>query len=85
MPIYVSDDIVLKDNTISTAQSNADVQIVPNGSGSLAIDTVSITGNTIKTNSSNANLELDLSERPIKSAPVITIPEREAPGNSAKI
>ena len=41
MPIYVSDDIVLKDNTISTAQSNADVQIVPNGSGSLAIDTVS--------------------------------------------
>ena len=59
MPIYVSDDIVLKDNTISTAQSNADVQIVPNGSGSLAIDTVSITGNTIKTNSSNANLELD--------------------------
>ena len=59
MPIYVSDDIVLKDNTISTAQSNADVQIVPNGSGALAIDTVSIAGNTIKTNSSNANLELD--------------------------
>ena len=59
MPIFVSDDIVLKDNTISTAQSNADVQIVPNGSGALAIDTVSIAGNTIKTNSSNANLELD--------------------------
>jgi len=59
MPIYVSDDIVLKDNTISTAQSNADVQILPNGSGALAIDTVSIAGNTIKTNSSNANLELD--------------------------
>ena len=33
----------------------------------------------------NANLEPDLSERPIKSAPVIAIPEREAPGNSAKI
>ena len=47
MPIYVSDDIVLKDNSISTAQSNADVQIVPNGSGSLAIDTVSIRGNQI--------------------------------------
>ena len=30
----------------------------------------------------NANLEPDLSERPIKSAPVIAIPEREAPGNS---
>ena len=59
MPIYVSDDIVLKDNTITTAQSNADVQILPNGSGALAIDTVSIAGNTIKTNSSNANLELD--------------------------
>ena len=41
MPIYVNDDIVLKDNTISSAQSNADVQIVPNGSGSLA--TVSYT------------------------------------------
>ena len=59
MPIFVSDDIVLKDNTISTAQSNADVQIVPNGSGSLSIDTVSIAGNKIKTNTSNANLELD--------------------------
>ena len=58
MPIYVSDDIVLKDNSISTAQSNADVQIVPNGSGSLAIDTVSIRGNQITTNASNANLEL---------------------------
>ena len=58
MPIYVSDDIVLKDNTISSAQSNADVQIVPNGSGSLAIDTVSISGNKITTNSSNADLEL---------------------------
>jgi hypothetical protein len=33
----------------------------------------------------NANLEPDLSEIPIKSAPVIAIPEREAPGNSAKI
>ena len=33
----------------------------------------------------NANLEPDLSERPINSAPVIAIPEREAPGNSAKI
>ena len=59
MPIYVSDDIVLKDNTISTAQSNANVQNVPNGSGALAVDTVSIAGNTITTNSSNANLELD--------------------------
>ena len=58
MPIFVSDDIVLKDNSISTAQSNADVQIVPNGSGSLAIDTVSIRGNQITTNASNANLEL---------------------------
>jgi len=59
MPIYVSDDIVLKDNTISTAQSNADVQIVPAGGGALAIDTVSIAGNKITTNSSNANLELE--------------------------
>ena len=58
MPIYVSDDIVLKDNTISTAQSNANVQIVPNGSGVLQIDGVNIAGNTITTNSSNANLEL---------------------------
>ena len=58
MPLYVSDDLVLKDNQITSAQSNADVQIVPNGSGSLAIDTVSIQGNQITTNSSNANLEL---------------------------
>ena len=58
MPIYVSDDIVLKDNTISTAQSNANVQIVPNGSGALQIDGVNIAGNVITTNSSNANLEL---------------------------
>ena len=58
MPIYVSDDIVLKDNTISTAQSNADVQIVPAGGGALAVDSVSIAGNKITTNSSNANLEL---------------------------
>ena len=34
------------------------MQIVPNGSGSLAIDTVSISGNKITTNSSNADLEL---------------------------
>ena len=59
MPLYISDDIVLKDNNISTAQSNADIKIVPNGSGSLSIDTVSIAGNKIKTNSSNADLELD--------------------------
>jgi len=58
MPIYVSDDIVLKDNKISSAQSNANVQIVPNGSGALQIDGVNISGNTITTNSSNANLEL---------------------------
>ena len=58
MPIYVSDDIVLKDNTISTAQSNADVQIVPNGSGALQIDSVNISGNVITTNISNADLEL---------------------------
>jgi len=58
MPIYVSDDIVLKDNTISTAQSNANVQVIPNGSGALQIDGVNILGNTITTNSSNANLEL---------------------------
>jgi hypothetical protein len=58
MPIYVSDDIVLKDNTISTAQSNANVQIVPNGSGALQIDGINIAGNVITTNSSNANLEL---------------------------
>lgn len=57
MPIYVSDDIVLKDNTISTAQSNANVQIVPNGSGALQIDGINIAGNVITTNSSNANLE----------------------------
>ena len=58
MPIFVSDDIVLKDNTISTAQSNANVQIVPNGSGALQIDGVNIAGNVITTNSSNADLEL---------------------------
>jgi len=58
MPIYVSDDIVLKDNKISTAQSNANVLIEPNGSGALQIDGVNISGNTITTNSSNANLEL---------------------------
>jgi len=58
MPIYVSDDIVLKDNTISSAQSNANVQIVPNGSGALQIDGINIAGNKITTNSSNANLEL---------------------------
>ena len=58
MPIYVSDDIVLKDNKISSAQSNANVQIVPNGSGALQIDGINIAGNVITTNSSNANLEL---------------------------
>ena len=58
MPIFVSDDIVLKDNTISTAQSNANVQIVPNGSGALQIDGINIAGNVITTNSSNADLEL---------------------------
>jgi hypothetical protein len=58
MPIYVSDDIVLKDNTISTAQSNTNVQIIPNGSGALQIDGINIAGNVITTNSSNANLEL---------------------------
>ena len=58
MPIYVSDDIVLKDNKISSAQSNANVQIVPNGSGALQIDGINIAGNKITTNSSNANLEL---------------------------
>ena len=58
MPIYVSDDIVLKDNTISTAQSNANVQIIPNGAGALTIDSVDIKGNRIETNESNATLEL---------------------------
>ena len=58
MALYISDDIVIKDNKITTAESNADLQILPNGSGALQVDQINISGNEITTNDSNANLEL---------------------------
>ena len=48
----------LAGHTIFTSISNSDINIIPNGTGSLIVDAITIHNNTIKTNASNANLEL---------------------------
>ena len=57
--------LIIEDNTIKTARSNENIELVPSGTGSVhvqtsaIIDQVTITDNTISSNASNANLEIN--------------------------
>ena len=70
----------LAGHNIFTSITNSDINIVPNGTGSLIVDTITIHDNTIKTNASNANLELSangsgtvvLNKLTIATGPIIT-------------
>ena len=52
------DNLKMDANTISTTNTNGDLTLSPNGTGSVVIDSVSIRNNFITTNASNADLSL---------------------------
>ena len=53
------DNLDLNGNTISTTNTNGDINITPNGTGNVVMDNIVITGNTISTNSGNNTMVLD--------------------------
>ena len=50
--------IDISGSTIATTETNADITLSPNGTGSVVIDTVSIRNNFITSNASNSDLSL---------------------------
>ena len=53
------DNLDLNGNTISSTNTNGDINITPNGTGNVVMDNIVITGNTISTNSGNNTMVLD--------------------------
>ena len=53
------DNLELNGNTISSTNTNGDVNITPNGTGNVVMDNIIITGNTIRTDGSNNTMVLD--------------------------
>ena len=53
------DNLDLNGNTISSTDTNGDINITPNGTGNVVMDNIVITGNTISTNSGNNTMVLD--------------------------
>jgi len=57
--LQISSNIDINNNEIKTTQSNSNLSLSGNGTGSVHFDSISIRHNTIKTVSSNANLEFN--------------------------
>ena len=53
------DNLDLNGNTITSTNTNGDINITPNGTGTVVMDNIVITGNTISTNSGNNTMVLD--------------------------
>ena len=53
------DNLELNGNTISSTDTNGDMNITPNGTGTVVMDNIVVTGNTISTNSGNNTMVLD--------------------------
>jgi len=53
------DNLELNGNTISSTNTNGDINITPNGTGNVIMDNIIITGNTISTDGSNNTMVLD--------------------------
>ncbi len=53
------DNLDLNGNTLSSTDTNGDINITPNGTGTVVMDNIVITGNTISTNSGNNTMVLD--------------------------
>ena len=53
------DNLDLNGNTISSTDTNGDINITPNGTGNVVMDNIVVTGNTISTNSGNNTMVLD--------------------------
>ena len=52
------DNLKMDGNTLSTTNTNGDLTLDPNGTGSLIVDSISMRTNYITTNTSNADLSL---------------------------
>jgi len=53
------DNLDLNGNTITSTNTNGDINITPNGTGNVVMDNIVVTGNTISTNSGNNTMVLD--------------------------
>ena len=53
------DNLDLNGNTITSTNTNGDINITPNGTGTVVMDNIVVTGNTISTNSGNNTMVLD--------------------------
>ena len=53
------DNLELNGNTISSTDTNGDINITPNGTGNVVMDNIVITGNTIQTDGSSNTMVLD--------------------------
>ena len=53
------DNLELNGNTITSTNTNGDINITPNGTGNVVMDNIVITGNTIQTDGSSNTMVLD--------------------------